>query len=67
MSFINNLIRQAKQGAPVLRIRPNQIGALSTHMWAVQFSNTSLEHLRAAIINGDTKLLDVPIKVIGTE
>ena len=67
MSFINNLIRQAKQGATVLRIRPNQIGAVANHMWAVQFSHVSLEHVRAAIINGDTRLLDVPVKVIGTE
>jgi len=65
MSLINRLIYEAKNGATVLNIKPNEVRKVAEHCRGCMMNQIPVEHIEGSIRRGSVKLLDVPIRVLG--
>lgn len=70
MALVNRLIREARNGATVLEINPNQVGTIVEHCLACSPGRPTLkrrEEVMDAIRAGELLLLGVPVRVRGME
>jgi hypothetical protein len=70
MTFINNLIKQAKAEPQPreLTIRPNQVRALAEHCMGCCAMTNSEAHraqIEQIICDGGLRMLNVPVRVLG--
>jgi hypothetical protein len=65
MSLINRLIHEAKLGATVLNIKPNEVRKVAEHCRACMLDAAPVETIEGIIRRGQLKLCDVPVKVLG--
>ncbi len=65
MSLINRLIREVRDGATELLIRPQDVGTVAEHVHALAWGPLTVEQARTYILKGDMRLEGVPIRVLG--
>lgn len=65
MSLINRLIHEAKLGATVLNIKPNEVRKVAEHCRGCTAHRVPVEEIEGHIKRGQVKLLNVPLRVLG--
>ena len=65
MSLINRLIHDAKLGATVLNIKPNELRRVAEHCRACMMDAGPVEQIERAIKRGQVRMAGVPLKVLG--
>lgn len=66
MTLINRLIREARDGATVLDIRPQDVGPIADHIRLLSYRPAEdMVAIRAAILDGRTRLRGVTLRVLG--
>ena len=72
MTLVNRLIREARAGARILKIRPQDVGPIAEHIRATVWlrpgqdsAELATAEIRQWVWAGSVKMLGVPIEVIG--
>lgn len=66
MTLVNRLIREAKNGATGLTIRPQDVRTIAAHCAGCSPWPVSEEEVRRVILDGGLRMLGVPVRVLGS-
>lgn len=62
---VSRLVQEAKQGATLLKVRPNEVNAVVEHIMQTTSTLLPAFAVRHHLIEGEVKLAGVPVEVIG--